>query len=107
VRWFALTGPFLLDSLRSVPVFGRQVQEGYEMKRQLALALLVAATPGLAQPAPKKRIDPNRMICRTEPILGSRLDLKRRCMTAQQWTDLQRETRMQIDKAQRFEYKGG
>jgi hypothetical protein len=77
------------------------------MKRLLALSLLVVATPGFAQTAPKKKPDPNRMICRTEPILGSRLDLKRRCMTAQQWTTLQHDTRMQIEKVQRLEYTGG
>jgi hypothetical protein len=77
------------------------------MKMQLALALLVVATPGFAQTAPKKKPDPNRMICRTEPILGSRLDLKRRCMTAQQWTTLRQETRLQIEKVQRLEHIGG
>lgn len=75
------------------------------MIRFVSLSVLALAAPAMAQTAPKKPADPNKMICRSEPVIGSRLESTRRCMTAQQWTDLQRETRQTIERVQRTEYK--
>lgn len=77
------------------------------MMKWLALSVLALATPVLAQTAPKKPSDPNRVICRTEPVIGSRLQTERQCMTAQQWIQYRRETREAVERTQRFEAKGG
>ena len=67
-----------------------------------------AAAPALARPqTDKKQQDPNRVICRTEDVIGSRLMTKRHCMTAQQWSDLRQETRRSIERIQRLEARGG
>ena len=76
------------------------------MIKWLCLLASVFATPALAQSAPKKASDPNRVICRTEEVIGSRLETKRHCMTAQQWIQYRREAREAIENVQRFEAKG-
>ena len=61
------------------------------IRTMLIGALMLAATPGFA--ADRKaagQADPNRMICRSEPVTGSRLATKRRCLTAAQWNELER-----------------
>jgi len=45
--------------------------------------------------------DPNRIICRREPIIGSRLGVNRRCMTAAEWAQVRLDNRMQIEHAQK------
>ena len=64
---------------------------------RIAVALL--AGPAAAA-APHQSKSPNDVICREMPMSGSRLDLKRVCMTRLQWEDRQRETRQTIEKAQ-------
>lgn len=44
--------------------------------------------------------DPNRIICRTEEQIGSRLSKIRRCHTAAEWSEIKRENRRVIDKVQ-------
>ena len=44
--------------------------------------------------------DPNRVICRTEQRIGSRLKGDRKCLTAAQWAELKRETRVTLDQMQ-------
>lgn len=46
--------------------------------------------------------DPNKIICRTQTMTGSRLMQSRKCLTRAQWTQLNREERATIDKIQRF-----
>jgi len=56
------------------------------------LALVAAAVPGTAGAATEaagKSSDPDRQICKSKPVVGSRLKRVRECHTAQQWEDLQ------------------
>ena len=42
--------------------------------------------------------DPNRVICRTEEEIGSRVKKKRTCMTAAQWKDISAEAGRNLEK---------
>ena len=75
--------------------------------RLFSMALLLLPVSAAAQDTTKKKPDPNRMICRTEEVIGSRLMTERHCMTAQQWIDLRLETRRAVERVQRLEFKGG
>jgi hypothetical protein len=44
--------------------------------------------------------DPNRMICRTQHATGSRLKKGKICMTAQEWADIKRDSRLTLEGAQ-------
>jgi hypothetical protein len=66
------------------------------MKPLVAVSLMLVAGTAIAQPNDPK--DPKRVICRTEETTGSRLQSERRCLTAQQWAELARETRMEMDR---------
>ncbi|MDF7775091.1 hypothetical protein P1X14_07525 [Sphingomonas sp. AOB5] len=73
----------------------------------ISLALTSMSTPAIAQdgkPAKDAR-DPNRMICRTEDVIGSRLGSRRVCLTASQWEDLRRDTRQTTERVQTFQSK--
>ncbi len=71
--------------------------------------LLVAAAPAVAQtapptqaqPAPKAAPNPlDKMICRTEEVIGSRLNTQRVCMTAREWKDQSDDTRQAVERIQ-------
>jgi hypothetical protein len=51
-----------------------------------AAALVAASAPGTA--APKKMPDPNREICKSRPVVGSRVARMRECHSAAQWEDM-------------------
>ena len=63
---------------------------------------LVAATAVMAQPpgtgAPKNNA--NKQICRTMADTGSRLGRYRACHTEQEWIELRRQTKQNIDHIQ-------
>ena len=65
------------------------------------LALLLA---GSAQAAPPKKgepgWDPNREICKSKPVVGSRLKRVRECATAQQWEDMELQERLGLARKQ-------
>jgi hypothetical protein len=44
--------------------------------------------------------DPNRVVCVTEDVIGSRLGAKRRCMTAADWVAYRRDVRNTVDRVQ-------
>lgn len=72
----------------------------------LALATMSAVPVFAAQDAPppaakKPTKDPNRMVCETQEVLGSRLATRRVCMTAAEWADLRARDRQAIDQGQR------
>ena len=52
-----------------------------------------------------KERDPDRVICRTEPVTGSRLAKERRCLKASEWAALKRENRDNVDKVQKMRWK--
>jgi hypothetical protein len=78
----------------------------------LALSLFAApapvlahaqASPAAAAPAASARrtgYDPNQTICRRDRESGSRLVIRRVCMTRQEWADYYRELRQNVDRAQ-------
>ena len=67
-----------------------------------ALAAACAATPALAADtaSSKSSRDPNRVVCRSEQVVGSRLAKAERCMTAAEWAEVKRLDREAIEKRQ-------
>jgi len=63
---------------------------------------LVAATAVIAQPSGSGGAsgDANKQICRTIADTGSRLGRYRACHTAQEWTELRRQTKQNVDRIQ-------
>lgn len=83
----------------------------------VALLLLSSAPPG-ATPAPLTRpaqasdavpggLDPDETICRRFRESGSRIAIRRTCMTRQQWAAFNRELRQNVDRAQLTRNIGG
>ena len=67
----------------------------------LGVAPAVAQTQASDQSAPgAKAKDPNRIICEKVQETGSRLNIRRVCMTAQQWEDQKRRDRENLQDAQ-------
>lgn len=80
------------------------------MKSLWPIALIAASTLAPAvlageEGASKGGPDPDRMICKTEEQIGSRLAKKKVCMTAAQWKEQRRLSRMEIDRTQAGRYK--
>lgn len=72
--------------------------------------VMTAATPSLSRSRPKDDAalnDPNRIVCRTTEVIGSRLGTSKRCMTAMQWDQLEREQRATVDRIQAFKPNTG
>jgi hypothetical protein len=63
---------------------------------------MIAATAVIAQPSASTtaRSDANKQICRTIGDTGSRLGRYRACHTAQEWIELRRQTKQNIDHIQ-------
>jgi hypothetical protein len=62
-----------------------------------------AGAPAAGAPAASARrtgYDPNQTICRRDRESGSRLVIRRVCMTRQEWADYHRELRQNVDRAQ-------
>ncbi|RYG95025.1 MAG: hypothetical protein EON57_17355, partial [Alphaproteobacteria bacterium] len=75
------------------------------MKSLVSVALVAAftlSTAAFAQESSEKqdKDDPNRMICKAEEQIGTRLSKKKTCMTAAQWKEARRLSRMEIDRNQ-------
>jgi hypothetical protein len=67
-----------------------------------ALALLVAGAAPAAASAPKEaaKADPDRQICKSKPVVGSRLKRIRECATAQEWEDMKLQERVGLMRKQ-------
>jgi predicted phage-related endonuclease len=77
-----------------------QIKRIYAMRSLLLLSLLTVATaPALARSSAEAK-DPNKVICKSEEVTGSRLQTKKTCLTVQQWDDLEQQQRHQIEKIQ-------
>lgn len=68
----------------------------------LCAALAPLAAPAIAKEHNAQPKDPNKVICKTEDVIGSRLQTKKTCLTAQQWEDMNRETRQTVDRVQNY-----
>lgn len=62
---------------------------------------LVATTAVMAEPSSGgAKSEANKQICRTLPNTGSRLSRSRECHTAQEWTEIRRQAKQEIDRVQ-------
>lgn len=69
----------------------------------LALALATAVSAGPAAAAKARdgaSTDPQREVCRSQPVVGSRLKRIRVCMTAQEWDDLKLQEQLGLTRKQ-------
>ena len=69
------------------------------VKVMAGLALLVTV-PAAAAATPKKADDPNREICKSKPVVGSRLKRIRECATAAQWEEMKLQERQGLLRRQ-------
>lgn len=67
----------------------------------LAVLLSAMLLSGAEAPA-KKAVDPNKMVCKSKPILGSRLKKTKTCMTVAEWNSF----RVDRDQARRDQVNG-
>jgi hypothetical protein len=65
-----------------------------------AAALLVAGLAPAAESAPRGRDDPDREICKSKPVIGSRLKRVRECHTAAEWEDLKLQEQVGLMRKQ-------
>ena len=63
-----------------------------------SLLAQTAKTPD--NPAAKRVLDPNEMVCEKQEILGSRLATKKVCLTRSQLADLKSQDRQEIERIQ-------
>jgi hypothetical protein len=63
---------------------------------------LLAATPGAAAAAKKGEAagDPDRQICKSRPVVGSRLKRIRECHSAAEWEDLELQEQIGLRRQQ-------
>ena len=67
----------------------------------MTLMLTVAATAEKPSSDQKKqKRDPNEVVCENVGVLGSRLAVKRVCMTRAQWAEQRRSDRELVDRSQ-------
>ena len=75
---------------------------------KLAVASALVATTAAVAQAPtgttKRGVDndPNRMVCVTERVVGSRLATRRVCRTRAEWDEHRAETRREVEESQYF-----
>lgn len=73
---------------------------GAKVLAALALLAAAAAAPGAAAPRKGAGFDPEREICRSRPVVGSRLKRVRECHTSQEWEDLKMQERLGMMRKQ-------
>jgi len=68
-----------------------------------ALAGVLVCGPAIADPtspAAKQIQDPNKVVCETQEVTGSRITTRRVCKTRAQWADLLLQDRQEVEKVQ-------
>ena len=76
------------------------------MFKLMSVSAVLIATAAVAQApsdVPERRDpnnDPKQVICRNEPVIGSRVNRMRVCRTRAQWVESRAESRKEVDKAQ-------
>lgn len=77
------------------------------LTRGVALTALLGASAALTTPSvaanqtgTKKVLDPNEMVCTSDPELGSRLVRHKTCMTRAQWAERRRNDRELVEHTQ-------
>lgn len=74
----------------------------------LFVALGVLAVPALAQtparavtdPAAEKQSDVEKIVCKREETIGTRLGAKKVCLTVQQWLERERDSKDATERVQ-------
>ena len=67
----------------------------------LALIAATTSSPGFAAPTKAKGADdPNREICRSQAVVGSRLKRVRVCMSALEWEELKLQEQLGLARKQ-------
>lgn len=59
------------------------------------------------QSAAQSSKDPNRIICRTDDVIGSRIHKRKICMTAAQWRDVSHESGLATERKEALVAKPG
>jgi hypothetical protein len=71
------------------------------MTAALALLAAAAATAGAAPPKKGEAgYDPNRQICKSRPVIGSRVARVRECHSAAEWEDLKLQVQVGMMRKQ-------
>ncbi len=78
---------------------------GLLLSVSLAASMAVGVVGAAPDDAGRDHKDPGRMICKAEDQTGTRIAKKKTCMTAVQWKEQRRASRMEIDKTQANRYK--
>jgi hypothetical protein len=67
-----------------------------------AIAMTIALSPPALAAAKKSGadLDPEREICKSRPVIGSRVKRVRECHTAQQWEDIGLQDRLMMSTKQ-------
>lgn len=63
-------------------------------------SIALSFAPASASDKPAKARDPNQVVCENEEVLGSRLAMRRVCMTRAQWAEHQRDDRATVNRSQ-------
>lgn len=71
-----------------------------------AVAAASLGAPASAEQLASKKGGPDEVICEKVEQLGTRLSVKRVCLTRAQWAERRLQERMAIDKAQKLGMKG-
>ena len=66
----------------------------------LALALAFSAQGYAAPKKSEAGADPNREICKSRPVVGSRLQRIRECHTAAEWQDMELQEQLGMNRQQ-------
>lgn len=62
------------------------------------ISIVVAAMLASGPPA-QKALDPNRQVCRSRPVTGSRTRFERICMTQREWNETRENNHRQVRQA--------
>lgn len=66
----------------------------------IAVAFPAAAQDTSASSKKRKARDPNEQVCKNEEVLGSRLAVRRVCMSRSEWAQRQLEDRQRTEQTQ-------
>jgi hypothetical protein len=70
------------------------------MRTALFIVLTLASSAAFADEGKKDASAPEKLICRTEADLGTRLSGTRVCLTREQWTERRRQSREATERSQ-------
>lgn len=74
----------------------RKILQGASAVTLIVATTVIAQSPRIGP----TQSDANKQVCRSLPDTGSRLGRSRACHTAQEWEDLRRQTKQNVDHIQ-------